>query len=190
MKKLIVASRNKGKLKEISEILKDFYEVESMDEAGFAVDIEENGKTFYENSLIKARTVSLALRCDALADDSGLCVDTLGGAPGIYSARYGGIHGDDKNNRKVLLENLEGVTDRSAKFVSSVVIHTSDGRIIEGYGETTGKIATEEIGENGFGYDNIFISDDLGKSFGIASDEEKNSVSHRYRALKNLLEQL
>ncbi len=190
MKKLVVASRNKGKLKEIAEILKNHYEVVSMDDAGFAVDVEENGNTFYENSLIKAKTVALALHTDALADDSGLCVEVLDGAPGIYSARYGGIHGDDKNNRKVLLENLKGAENRNAKFCCCVVIYTADGKIIDGYGETTGKIATEEIGDNGFGYDNVFISDDLGKSFGVATDDEKNSVSHRFRALEDLLKKL
>ncbi|MDD7166330.1 MAG: non-canonical purine NTP pyrophosphatase, partial [Clostridia bacterium] len=106
MKKLIVASNNAGKIKEIKEILKDRYEVVPMSEAGFCEEIEENGSTFFENAVIKAKAVSLALGADALADDSGLCVDALGGAPGIYSARFSGEHGNDAANRAKLLKEL------------------------------------------------------------------------------------
>ena len=190
MKKLVFASNNKGKIKEIKEILKDKYEVVSMGEMGFDEDIVEDGNSFYENALIKARTVSKALNCDALADDSGLCVDALNGAPGIYSARYSGEHGDDKLNRDLLLKNLENQTNRKAKFVSSIVLVRQDGSIVEGLGETYGTIGYEEQGNNGFGYDCIFISDDLGVSFGLASDEDKNNVSHRYRGLVDLLTKL
>ena len=190
MKKLIVASNNKGKLKEIKEILKDKYEVVSMAEIGYHDDIEENGETFYENALIKAKTISEHFGIDALADDSGLCVDALGGAPGVYSARYAGGHGDDKANRDLLLKNLDGKENRSAKFVSSIVLVKADGTVVTGLGETFGKIGFSEEGTNGFGYDCIFISDDLGISFGLASDEQKNSVSHRYRALIDLLKNL
>ena len=108
MKKLIVASNNKGKLKEIKEILNGIYEVVPMGEAGFTDDIVEDGNSFYENALIKAKTVSEALNADALADDSGLCVEALSGEPGIYSARYSGQHGDDAANRAKLLKELEG----------------------------------------------------------------------------------
>lgn len=190
MKKLVVASNNKGKLKEIKEILKDKYEVVSMGEMGFCEDIVEDGNSFYENARIKAQTVAKALCVDALADDSGLCVDALNGAPGIYSARDSGEHGDDKANRDLLLKNLEGVTNRKAKFVSSIVLIKADGTEIVGLGETYGTIAHEEQGDNGFGYDCIFISDDLGISFGLASDEDKNKVSHRYRGLIDLLKSL
>lgn len=190
MKKLVVASNNKGKIKEIKEILKDKYEVVSMGEMGFNEEIVEDGDTFYENALIKARTVSMTLNCDALADDSGLCVDALNGEPGVYSARYSGEHGDDKANRDLLLKNLENESNRKAKFVSSIVLFKEDGSIVEGLGETFGTIGYEEQGENGFGYDCIFISDDLGVSFGLASDEDKNKVSHRYRGLVDLLSKL
>ena len=190
MKKLVVASGNKGKLKEIAEILKDKYEVVSMFEAGFKGDIEEDGETFYDNALKKAKTVSEALKVDALADDSGLLVEVLNGAPGVYSARYGGEHGNDALNRKKLLETLSGEENRRAKFVSAVVLYRANGEVIKGYGETTGNIGFKEEGSNGFGYDSIFISDDLKKSFGVCSDEEKNSVSHRYRALIDLLGRL
>lgn len=190
MQKLIVASGNKGKLKEIKAILGDVYEVISMKDAGFAGDVEENGVTFYENALIKAKTVSLALGEDVLADDSGLSVEALDGAPGVYSARYAGVHGNDKLNRDLLLKNMSGVTNRKAKFISSVVLYKKDGTVIDGYGETTGTILFEEQGVNGFGYDCIFKSDDLGISFGLASDEDKNKVSHRYRAICALRDKL
>ena len=190
MKKLVIASENKGKLREIREILKDKYEVVSMGEMGFNQEIIEDGETFYENAYKKAKTVAEALNMDALADDSGLCVEALNGAPGVYSARYAGGHGDDKANRDFLLKNLEGVENRKAKFVSSIVLVRTDGSVVEGLGETYGVIGYEEQGENGFGYDNIFISDDLGISFGLASNEEKNKVSHRYRGLIDLLNNL
>ncbi len=190
MKKLIVASGNKGKLKEIEQILGDIYEVVPMAQVGYSEDIEETGVTFYENALIKAKTVSLALGEDVLADDSGLMVDCLGGAPGVYSARYAGDHGNDKLNRDFLLKNLENQTNRKARFASSVVLYKKDGTIVSGYGETLGEILYAEDGENGFGYDCIFKSDDLGKSFGVATNEEKNKVSHRYRAICDLRSKL
>lgn len=193
MEKLIVASNNKGKIKEIKEILKDVYEIVPMGEAGFDEEIEENGSTFFENALIKAKAVSEALGVNALADDSGLCVDALGGAPGIYSARFSGVHGDDAANRKKLLselKNLKNPDERKARFVSSVVLYKRDGEVVSGMGETHGIIGFKEEGENGFGYDSLFVSDDLGKSFGVATAEEKNAVSHRKRALIDLLRHL
>ena len=193
MEKLIVASNNKGKIKEIKEILKDVYEIVPMGEAGFNEEIEENGSTFFENALIKAKAVSEALGVNALADDSGLCVDALGGAPGIYSARFSGVHGDDAANRKKLLnelKNLKNTEERKARFVSSVVLYKRDGEVVSGMGETHGIIGFKEEGENGFGYDSLFVSDDLGKAFGVATAEEKNAVSHRKRALIDLLRHL
>lgn len=193
MEKLIVASNNKGKIKEIKEILKDVYEIVPMGEAGFNEEIEENGSTFFENALIKAKAVSEALGVNALADDSGLCVDALGGAPGIYSARFSGVHGDDAANRKKLLselKNFKNPDERKAKFVSSVVLYKRGGEVVSGTGETHGIIGFKEEGENGFGYDSLFVSDDLGKSFGVATAEEKNAVSHRKRALIDLLRHL
>ena len=164
-----------------------------MGEVGFNEEIEENGSTFFENALIKAKAVSVALGVNALADDSGLCVDALGGAPGIYSARFSGVHGDDAANRKKLLNELKDLKnpeERKAKFVSSVVLYKRGGEVVSGMGETHGFIAFKEEGKNGFGYDSLFVSDDLGKSFGLASAEEKNSVSHRKRALIDLLRHL
>ncbi len=190
MKKLIVASSNKGKLKEIAEIFKDYYQIVSMKEMGYTQEIEENGSTFFENSLIKAKTVSLYFNEDCLADDSGIVTDYLNGAPGIYSARFSGENATDESNRKLLLEKLQGVENRKARFVSSVVLYTKDGQIIDGYGETSGEILLKEDGENGFGYDSLFYSYDLKKSFGVATSQEKNAVSHRYRALCDLKRKL
>ena len=181
--RLVVASGNKNKLREIAEIFTDF-EVVSQKEMGFDEDVEETGKTFAENALIKARAASKALGMVALADDSGICVDALDGAPGVYSARYCGHHGSDKENRDLLLKNLEGVGNRSAYFQSAIALVYPDGKELLAEGRTNGVILTEEVGEGGFGYDCIFFSDDLQKSFGVASAEEKNAVSHRFRALQ------
>lgn len=188
MKKIVVATGNKDKVREISTMLTD-YQVISQKEAGFSGDIVEDGATFYENALIKAKTVSMALGVDALADDSGISVDALNGEPGIYSARYSEEGTNEKNNEK-LLKNLEGVKNRKAKFCCALVLYKTTGEIISAYGETEGEILLKAEGENGFGYDPIFYSYDLQKSLGIASDEEKNTISHRARALKNLLEKL
>ncbi len=184
--RLVVASGNAHKLKEISEIFTDF-EVVSQKQMGFFEEVEETGATFLENALIKARTAAQALGLPTLADDSGLCVDALEGAPGIFSARYSGIHGDDKANRKLLLKNLEGVSERNAHFACALALVYPDGREWTAEGRTYGKILYEEEGEGGFGYDPIFFSEDLGKSFGVALAEEKNAVSHRGRALNALL---
>lgn len=185
--RLVIASGNKNKLREIAEIFTQF-EVVSQKEMGFDVDVEETGKTFTENALIKARAAAQALGCAALADDSGLCVEALGGAPGVYSARYCGYHGSDKENRDLLLKNMQGIENRRAWFTSSVVLVHPDGRELVAEGHTYGNILMEEQGEGGFGYDCLFESDDLKKSFGLATAEEKNKVSHRYRALMALLE--
>lgn len=183
--KLVVASGNAHKIKEIAEIFTE-YEVVSQKQMGFNEDVAETGETFVENALIKARAASKALGCIALADDSGLCVNALGGKPGIYSARYAGEHGDDKANRDLLLKNLEGKADRTAYFNSAVALVFPDGKELVAEGKTYGVILTEERGDNGFGYDCLFESDDLHKSFGLATAAEKNAVSHRFRALQNL----
>lgn len=183
--RLVVATGNAHKLKEIAEIFTDF-EVVSQKEMGFCEDVEETGSTFMENALIKARAASKALQCMAMADDSGLCVEALNGAPGVLSARYSGGHGNDKANRDFLLKNLEGKENRRAYFNCAVAIVYPDGREITAEGRTYGNILKEEMGDGGFGYDCIFESEDLHKSFGLATSEEKNSVSHRFRALQAL----
>lgn len=187
--KLVVATGNAHKLREISQIFTE-YEVISQKQAGFDIDVEETGTTFEENALIKARAASKALGVIALADDSGICVNALNGAPGVYSARYSGGHGDDKANRDLLIKNLDGVGDRTAYFESAIALVYPDGKELVAHGRTYGKILFEEDGDGGFGYDCIFFSDDLGKSFGLASAEEKNAVSHRFRGLMALKEKL
>ncbi|MBE7061744.1 MAG: RdgB/HAM1 family non-canonical purine NTP pyrophosphatase [Clostridiales bacterium] len=186
--RIVVASGNRHKVKEIAQMLPE-YEVVSYKDLGYDFEVEENGKTFYDNALIKAKTVALALNLPALSDDSGICATALNGEPGIYSARYAG-DGDDEHNNDLLLKNLLDKEDRRAKYVCCLVFYKPNGEIITATGETHGKILKERVGYNGFGYDPIFFSDDLGKSMGLATDEEKNSVSHRFRALKKLREKL
>ena len=188
-KKIIVlASGNKHKVKEIRELLPE-YEIISCLEAGFTGDIEENGLTFYDNALIKAKTVATALNLPALADDSGICVEALNGEPGIYSARYAG-DGVDKHNNELLLKNMQGKENRRAKFVCCMVYYKPNGEIITASGETCGEILDKEYGQNGFGYDPLFFSYDLNKCMGLATDVEKNSVSHRFRAIEGIKEKL
>lgn len=190
--KLIVATNNAHKLKEIKSILGgEFEEILSLKEAGAELKAEENGSTFEENAIIKARGVG-ASSMAVLADDSGLCVEVLGGAPGVKSARYaseGEENADDASNRRKLLKEMEGKEERKAKFVCAVALLWGE-ELYTAEGETEGRILTNERGERGFGYDSIFYSDELGKSFGEAEEEEKNGVSHRGRALKKLLEKL
>lgn len=185
--KLVVATGNAHKLREIAEIFTE-YQVVSQKQMGFDEDVEETGTTFAENALIKARAAAKALGCMALADDSGICVDALGGAPGVYSARYCGYHGDDKKNRDLLLENMKNESNRNAHFTSAVALVYPSGKEVVVEGKTYGKILYQEEGNGGFGYDPIFESDDLKKSFGVATAEEKNAVSHRFRALQALRE--
>lgn len=186
MKKIVLASGNKGKIREFIEMLPD-YEIISPKDLGLSFDVEETGETFYENALIKAKALYELCKLPTVADDSGLCVDALGGAPGVYSARYSG--GGDRENIKKLLDVLDGKTDRRAHFTCCIVYY--DGtRIISATGETHGVIALRAQGDGGFGYDPVFISDDLGVSFGVATEEQKNSVSHRARALASLKQKL
>lgn len=186
-KKIVIASGNTHKINEIREIFKDT-EIISMTEAGFKGEIVENGQSFRENAYIKAKAVCDFVHAPVLADDSGLCVDALGGAPGIYSARFSG--GNSADNRARLLELMKDISDRRARFACAVCLMYPDGSVLFGEGFTKGKILFEEKGSCGFGYDCIFYSDDLKKSFGEATEEEKNSVSHRYRALQDLRSKL
>lgn len=186
-KTVVAATGNAHKLTEIRAILRG-WKVLSAAEAGFSGEVEETGKTFLENALIKAEAVCKATGLPALADDSGLCVKALGGAPGVYSVRYSG--GGDAENRKLLLKNMAEISDRRAYFASAIALVFPDGTRTEAEGRTYGQILREERGANGFGYDSLFFSDDLNKSFGEASEEEKNAVSHRGRALRALEETL
>ena len=189
--KIVLASNNKNKIKEFKQILDDF-EFLTLNDIGFLDDIEETGTTFFENAKIKAQTVQnylhgKKLSLPVLSDDSGLCVNSLNGEPGVYSARYSGEHGNNENNRQKLLKSLQGKEDRSAYFECVLVLMYPNGEIISAQGKTSGHITTEYHGSTEFCYDCIFYSDDLKKTFGEASIEEKNSVSHRSRAIKNLL---
>lgn len=190
MKKIVIASNNEHKIREIKNIL-DNVEIITLNDIGFFDDIEETGETFLENALIKAKTVSEYLKTknlnyDVLSDDSGTVCKSLNGAPGIYSARYSGDH-NFESNRKKLIKDLNG-KDNSAYFNCTMVLYHIDGTYQYSEGKTYGKIISEERGDTSFGYDCIFLSDDLGKTFGDATEEEKNKVSHRYRALVKIKE--
>ncbi len=192
-KRIIIASNNAHKIHEIKSMLKDFpYEVLSLKEANIDVEVDENGKTFEENAYIKAKAILDMTGEAALADDSGLEVDALEGKPGVYSARYSGVHGDDKANNNKLLEELKNTPDdkRTARFVCSIVMLTPDGIRIDARGTVEGIIGHEEIGHNGFGYDPLFNIPQLHKTFAQLSEEEKNSMSHRGNALKELRKKL
>ena len=186
-KRIVLASGNKHKIGEIAAMLPDYEIVGYKDFADF--EIEETGETFYENALIKAKTVAEKLNSSALADDSGICVDALNGAPGVYSARYAG-DGNDEHNNDLLLKNMENKTDRKAKFVCCMVYCSESGDILSAMGEVKGEILLERQGKNGFGYDPIFYSYELKKPMGIATSEEKNSVSHRHRALAEIIKKI
>ena len=191
MKKIVLASNNKHKVSEIKAILSDV-EILTLNDIEFKEEIEENGKTLLDNSLIKAKTISKylkknGLKYDVLADDSGLFCIGLDLEPGVHSARYAGVHGDDAANRKKLLECIKD-KNREAYFGCIMVLYRTDDTYNYFEGRTYGKIIDEEIGDTSFGYDCIFLSDDLGKTFGESSSEEKNKVSHRYRALEKLKE--
>ena len=185
--KIIAATSNVGKIREIKKIFSDEkVEILSMGEIGIDIEIEENGTTFEENALIKARTISKMTGEIALADDSGLCVDAMGGAPGIYSARYAGENATDAQRIEKLLAELLGEENRKAKFVSVIAVVFPDGNELTAEGEVLGEIADKVYGDGGFGYDPVFISYELGKTFGVASADEKNKISHRARALDKM----
>lgn len=189
--RVIAATKNKGKIAEIAEILSGLgVEVISQADAGIDVEILETGTSFVENARIKARAVALLCDDAVLADDSGLCVDALGGAPGIYSARYAGEGAPESAKIEKLLGEMDGETNRAAKFVTSVVFRFPDGHELTASGEVNGRITTEPMGDGGFGYDPIFFCTELGKTFGEATEEEKNRVSHRAKALHMLFEML
>ena len=182
--KLVLASKNEKKLAEMNAILSELgVEVCSEAQAGVDVDVEETGTTFEENSLLKARAVMEASGLPAIADDSGLCVDALNGAPGVYSARYGGPELDDAGRYRLLLENLRGQTPRTAKFVSVITCCFPNGDVITARGECPGTIAFAPMGEGGFGYDPVFFIPGLKKTFAQLSAQEKNAISHRGRGI-------
>ena len=192
--KVVLASKNPHKLVEISAILKPLdVELVLESDLGVDVEVEETGSTFEENSFLKANAVRKATGLPALADDSGIAVDALGGAPGVHSARYGDDPAlDDWGRLLLLLKNTEQVPDgqRQAQFVSVITLVYPDGRVIQARGEAHGELLREAHGEGGFGYDPIFYYPPAGKTFAELTAGEKNQVSHRAKALKLFYEKL
>lgn len=192
--KLIVASNNQHKISEIKKILEKLdMNVVSLKDAGIDIEVEEDGKTFEENAYKKAKEVFDIVKDGyVLADDTGLMVDAINGAPGVYSARFSGEGVTYEKNNAKLLDLLKNVQDkdRGAKFVCVMVLIMGDSRIVKVRGEIEGRILREPRGKNGFGYDPLFYVEKFGKTFAEMSDEEKNSVSHRGRALEKLREAL
>lgn len=182
--KAVLASRNPKKLKEMQAILSSLgVEVVNEEDVGVSIEVEETGTTFEENSLLKAKAVMEATGLPAIADDSGLMVDALNGAPGVYSARYGGGELDDTGRNKLLLENLRGQLDRRAKFVSVVTCCFPNGDVLTAQGECAGAIAHAPMGDGNFGYDPIFLVAEKHKTYAQMTPEEKNEISHRGRAM-------
>ena len=183
--KFVLATHNPGKLREMGGILKDLgVEVVSPAALGIPVDVEETGTTFLENALLKAKAICRAANLPAIADDSGLCVDALNGAPGVYSARYGGEGLDDRGRCMLLLNSLRGATTRAAHFSCAVACAFPNGDTLTAEGRCDGSIAYAPLGDGGFGYDPVFLLPGTGKTFGQLSQEEKSAVSHRGKALK------
>lgn len=187
--KVLAATGNKGKIREFSQILSPLgFETVSPRDIGIDIDPEETGSTFAENAKIKALAFMQASNMPVIADDSGLAVDFLNGAPGIYSARY--AEGSDADRCEKLLRNMEGAETRSARFISSVCMVFPDGKTVEAEGACEGEIAFSPSGENGFGYDPVFYIPSMGKTVAEMSADEKNAISHRGKALRLLAEKL
>ena len=183
--KMVLASKNAHKLVEMKDILSQLgVDVVLESEVGVDVDVEETGTTFEENAYLKAHAVCEASGLPAIADDSGLCVDALNGAPGVYSARYGGEGLDDTGRYRLLLENMRGQMPRTAKFVSVITCCFPNGDVLTARGECPGTIAFAPQGEGGFGYDPVFFVPPLKKTFAQLTAEEKNAISHRGKALE------
>ena len=189
---IVIASRNQHKIGELQALLSRYLEdvtLLSLDDIGYEGDIEEDGNTFSENALIKARVAASTGKI-GVGDDSGLCVTALNGQPGIYSARFAGEHGDDAANNQKLLQELSDKTDRSAAFVCTIACVLPDGREFFVEGRANGQILNAPDGKNGFGYDPMFYYQPLGKTFASLSPEEKNEVSHRALAVAAFAEEL
>ena len=189
--RLIVATKNKGKLKEFREILSDTpWEVIGMEDAGVYIDIEENADTFEGNALLKAAQVMQRCGEITVADDSGICVDALGGAPGVFSARYAGDNATDLENNLTLLKVMENEANRSAKFVCAIAVARPSGETKILKGEFSGEIAYDMKGSGGFGYDCLFYLPEYKKTSAEIPAELKNKISHRAKALRKLKEYL
>jgi len=184
--RFVLASANPGKVREMREILSEFdLEIVSRDELGIDFDVEETGSTFVENALIKARAISEATGLPAIADDSGLAVDALGGRPGVYSSSFGGAELNADQRYLYLLEEMKNMEQRSAKYVCTIVCAFPDGSSLTVFGECRGRICTAPRGSGGFGYDPVFLIEGKDKTMAELSPEEKNEISHRGEALRN-----
>ena len=191
MKKLIIASNNQGKIKEIKAILNGYYdEVLSLKDAGIDIEVVEDGNSFHENAAKKAIEISKIVEGDVLADDSGLCVDALDGAPGIYSARFFGEGATDEKNNEKLLELLHGKGTRNAQFVCAIVLANSGAEKMYIEEKAEGIILDAPRGDNGFGYDPLFYNEEYKQTFAELSAEIKNKISHRAKALAVLKEKV
>lgn len=183
--KLVLATQNPKKLKEMNEILSHLgVEVVSEAELGVRIEVEETGETFTDNARLKATAVMQATGLPAVADDSGLCVDALNGAPGVYSARYGGEGLDDQGRYTLLLQNLRGQTTRAAHFTCAIACAFPNGDTITAEGQAPGTIAFAPMGDNGFGYDPVFFVPEKAKTFAQLTQAEKAEISHRGKALR------
>lgn len=189
IKKIVFASNNKGKIRELKDILSPMgIEVVSQREAGFDIEADETGTTFAENSAIKAKAIYELAKIPVLADDSGLCVDALDGQPGVYSHRFAGENATDEEKCRYILEKLENVSDekRTARFICDMCFIDENGREYHAEGRCEGKIGREEKGNNGFGYDPIFVVGN--RTLAELEEAEKNKISHRAEALKKMKE--
>lgn len=182
---LVVASNNAHKIEEIKAILSNRFELLSMEEIGFKEDIIEDGSTFIENAFIKARTINTKYNCNCFADDSGLVIEALDNEPGVYSARYAGEPVDHQKNIEKVLEKMQGINNRNAKFVTVIAL-ILDGEEYYFEGEVVGSITTERSGEKGFGYDPIFMPNGYNVTFAEMNEKQKNAISHRARALAQM----
>lgn len=183
--KFVLASQNQGKLKEMQAVLEDLgVEVVLQSQLGIQVEVEETGTTFAENALLKAKAVCKASGLPAIADDSGLCVDAMNGAPGVYTARYGGPGLDDEGRYRLLLRNMHGLSPRTCHFETAIACAFPDGTVLTAQGRCDGTVAYAPMGTEGFGYDPIFFVPGLKKTFAQLNAEEKNAISHRGKALR------
>ena len=189
--KFVLATHNPGKLKEMAQILEKFHvEVVMPSDLGIDVDVEETGTTFAENAMLKAKAICAASGLPAIADDSGLCVEALNGAPGVYSARYGGEGLDDIGRYRLLLNNLRGAHTRAAHFACAVACAFPNGDELTAEGRCDGAIAFAPMGEGGFGYDPVFLVPEMRKTFAQMTAEEKSGISHRGRAMEKFVAKL
>ena len=189
--RLIIASNNAHKIYEIKKILGEkFDEIVSLKEAGIDHETVEDGSSFMENAVKKAREIAEISGCHALADDSGICAHALDNAPGIFSARFAGAHGDDEANNRLLLEKLREKEDKTAHYTCAMALCYPDGSLVTAEGYMYGSITYDVRGERGFGYDPLFVPVGEDRTVAQMTDDEKNAISHRSKALALLLERL